>query len=70
MGWTARGLDTRTSEPQRIVERIMRRVRPGAIILLHDGDIPPERLLVTVKTLLDRVQALRYEVLRLDELLS
>jgi len=38
--------------------------------LLHDGNIPPDRLILTVKTLLDRVQSLGYEVVRLDRLLS
>lgn len=70
VGWSARGLDTITKDPERIVNRIIRQLKPGAIILLHDGDIPAERLVVTVKTLLDRLQGLGYEVVRLDRLLS
>jgi peptidoglycan/xylan/chitin deacetylase (PgdA/CDA1 family) len=70
VGWTARGLDTRITDPQRIVNRIIRQLKPGAIVLLHDGNIPAERLVATVKTLLDRVQTLGYEVVRLDCLLS
>ncbi len=37
IGWTARGLDTVLRNPQRVAARISRRVRPGAIILLHEG---------------------------------
>jgi len=70
VGWSARGLDTRTTEPQRIVARIERRLEPGAIILLHDGNIPAGRLVLTVKMLLDRLRALGYEVARLDEMLT
>lgn len=70
VGWMARGLDTRTKNPQTVVNRIVRRLKPGAIILLHDGDVPSDRLVITVKTLLDRVRALGYEVVRLDHLLS
>jgi len=70
IGWTARGLDTQIRDANRIVARIARGLRPGAIILLHDGNIPPDRLVLTVKTLLDRVQSLGYEVVRLDRLLS
>ncbi len=70
IGWSARGLDTRITEPERIVARIERRLKPGAIILLHDGNIPPERLLATVKLLLERLRALEYEVVRLDRMLS
>jgi peptidoglycan-N-acetylglucosamine deacetylase len=70
VGWSARGLDTKITEPERIVARIERRLEPGAIILLHDGNIPAERLVVTVKMLLQRLRALGYEVVRLDQLLA
>ena len=70
VGWTARGLDTKVTEPERIVKRILRKLRPSAIILLHDGNIPPERLVTTVKTLLDSLRALGYEVVRLDKVLQ
>ena len=69
VGWSARAFDTRVTDPQRIVARIARNVRPGAIILLHDGNVPPDRLLHTVKTLLDRLHLLGYEVVRLDRML-
>ena len=59
----ARGLDVADNE-------IARRLEPGAIILLHDGNIPAERLVETVKTLLDRLRALGYEVVRLDRMLA
>jgi len=70
IGWTARGFDTRLTDPDRIVARIVRKLRPGAIILLHDGNIPADRLLTTVKTLLDTLRALNYEVVRLDQALK
>jgi peptidoglycan-N-acetylglucosamine deacetylase len=70
VGWSARGLDTKITEPEQIVARIERRLKPGAIILLHDGNIPAERLVVTVKLLLDRLRALGYDVVRLDRMLT
>jgi len=70
IGWSARGLDTINNDPQKIVARIVRRLEPGAIILLHDGNIPAEKLLATVKSMLDTVRELGYEVVRLDELLK
>jgi peptidoglycan-N-acetylglucosamine deacetylase len=70
VGWSARGMDTKITEPEQIVARIEGRLKPGAIILLHDGNIPAERLIVTVKMLLDRLCALEYEVVRLDQLLA
>jgi peptidoglycan-N-acetylglucosamine deacetylase len=70
VGWSARGLDTKITEPERIISRIEKRLKPGAIILLHDGNIPAERLVVTVKLLLDRLRALGYDVVRLDRMLT
>jgi peptidoglycan-N-acetylglucosamine deacetylase len=70
IGWTARGLDTKLTDPKKIVARIERRLKPGAIILLHDGNIPAERLLATVKLLLEKLRALEYEIVRLDRILT
>jgi peptidoglycan/xylan/chitin deacetylase (PgdA/CDA1 family) len=70
IGWSARGLDKMRTDPNRIVDRIRRKLKPGAIILLHDGGVPAERLLTTVKTLLDTLHTLGYEVVRLDRMLT
>ncbi len=70
-GYTARGLDSRLEKSsEEIVARLLRGLRPGAILLLHDGGMPVERLLETVSLLLDRLEAAGYECLRLDELLQ
>ena len=70
IGWNIRSLDTITADPQKIVARIRRSLWPGSIILLHDGNIPAEKLVATVKSLLDTVRGLGYEIVRLDELLK
>ena len=70
VGWSIRSLDTVIASPEKIVARIKRGLQPGAIILLHDGNIPAEKLLATVKSLLDELRQLGYEVVRLDELLK
>lgn len=70
IGWTARGYDTQCRTPHRIVRRILRGVEPGAIILLHDGNIPADRLLATVKLLLARLRERGYECVRLDTILT
>jgi peptidoglycan/xylan/chitin deacetylase (PgdA/CDA1 family) len=70
VGWSVRSLDTRITDPERIVARVLRRLQPGGIILLHDGNIPVERLIPTVKLLLDSLHARGYEVVRLEELLK
>jgi peptidoglycan/xylan/chitin deacetylase (PgdA/CDA1 family) len=70
IGWNIRSFDTITAKPQNIVARIRRNLWPGSIILLHDGNIPAEKLLATVKSLLDTLRELGYQVVRLDELLK
>ncbi len=70
IGWNIRSFDTITAKPQAIIARIRRNLWPGSIILLHDGNIPAEKLLVTVKSLLDTLRGLGYQVVRLDELLK
>jgi peptidoglycan-N-acetylglucosamine deacetylase len=70
IGWTIRSLDTITTDPGKIVARIARRLEPGAIILLHDGNIPAARLVLTVKLLLATLRECGYEVVRLDKVLK
>ena len=70
IGWSARGLDTITRDPDRVVARIVRKLKPGAILLLHDGNIPVEQLVMTVRRLLTSLHEHGYEVVRLDKLLE
>jgi peptidoglycan/xylan/chitin deacetylase (PgdA/CDA1 family) len=37
IGWSARGFDTVERDVAKIVEKILRDIRPGAIVLLHEG---------------------------------
>ena len=70
IGWSARGLDTITDDPDRVVARIVKGLKPGAILLLHDGNIPAERLVLTAKRLLASLREHDYEAVRLDLLLK
>ncbi|HTA95091.1 MAG TPA: polysaccharide deacetylase family protein, partial [Verrucomicrobiae bacterium] len=70
VGWTIRSLDTIMTDPEKIVARIAWRLEPGAIILLHDGDIPAACLLPTVKLLLATLRECGYDVMRLDKILK
>ena len=69
-GYSVRGYDRNDLDGQRVLSRILRRVRPGAIILMHDGGVPVERLLALVDRLIDQLQAHGYRCLRLDELVA
>jgi len=70
LGWSIRSLDTRDTDPERIVRRIQKQLRPDAIILLHDGNIPAERLVTTTKLLLAKLREEGYEIRRLDRMLE
>jgi peptidoglycan-N-acetylglucosamine deacetylase len=37
VGWTVRSHDSTGRDPSRIVSRVMHQVRPGAIVLMHEG---------------------------------
>jgi len=37
VSWTRRGFDTRERDPQRVLQRLTKRLRAGDILLLHDG---------------------------------
>ncbi|MGH7935524.1 MAG: polysaccharide deacetylase family protein [Chthoniobacterales bacterium] len=37
IGWTVRGLDTLSNDASAVAERIRRGLKPGAILLLHEG---------------------------------
>lgn len=37
IAWSLHSHDSRTSDPQRIARRVLARIRPGDIVLMHDG---------------------------------
>lgn len=41
VGWSVRSGDCRSSSPERLVARMTRQLRPGVIILLHEGPSVP-----------------------------
>ena len=53
VGWQVRGLDRSRRAPARVADRILRRLRPGGIVLLHDGGQGRERLLEITSAVLD-----------------
>lgn len=58
VGWTIRSGDCRTNSPERLVARMARRLRPGAIILLHEGPgVPQELRIKAIALLLETIAA-------------
>lgn len=67
VAWEFRALD-RGRPADKIVERILTKLRPGTIIVLHDGGVPLDNLLATVGQLAKELSRRGYAIQRLDEL--
>ncbi len=57
VSWTRRGFDTVQHRPQRVIERLSRRMAPGDILVLHDGN--SARTTQGVPVVLDVMASLR-----------
>lgn len=52
IAWSLHSRDTRSRDPRRIADRVLDKVKPGAIILMHDGhDLPGGHRPATVEAL-------------------
>jgi peptidoglycan/xylan/chitin deacetylase (PgdA/CDA1 family) len=43
VAWSLHSRDTRTADPKRLAQRVLERIRPGDIVLMHDGHDQPGR---------------------------
>ena len=59
VAWCARGYDAVAADPDVVLARIERGLRPGAIVLLHEG-AAHGRNVETISKVLDRLDALGY----------
>lgn len=67
IGWNIRSLDTSIKDKQQVLQRIKSRLKPGAIILLHDTISGTELVLRELLTYLEEQQ---YKVVPLDQLIQ
>jgi len=58
VGWSASGLDGLSARGEAVVERLLRGVRPGAILVLHEGGAPGR--VETLGLLLERLDRAGY----------
>jgi peptidoglycan/xylan/chitin deacetylase (PgdA/CDA1 family) len=60
VAWSLHSGDSRGGDPRRIAERVLARIRPGDIVLMHDGhDLPGRHRPACVPALLQILQGLR-----------
>lgn len=67
IGWNIRSLDTVIKSENLILERIIKRVQPGSIILLHDTST---KTVSVLEQLLLFLQSESYKTITIDELLE
>jgi len=70
IGWQVRSLDKSRLTPAAVVERVLHQVRPGGIVLLHDGGQPSERLLAITEGILRGLEIRNLRAVSLRELLG
>ncbi len=68
IGWSVRGFDTVTDDPARVATRIVPRVEPGAIIVMHQGK---SQSVACLQQVIDELQAAGYSfIVPLDDRLK
>jgi len=67
IGWNIRSFDTIQKDPDKVVNRILKRLKPGSIILLHDHlQLAP----VILEKLIARIKETNYQIIPLTDLLD
>lgn len=64
IGWSIRSFDTKQAPTEQTLKRIKKRIKPGAILLLHDRMPETARL---VEELLAHLEKIQYKLVSLDE---
>lgn len=70
VGWQVRGLDGRRSDPDAVVRRVLKQVKAGGIILLHDGGRDPNHVVAITRGVLEGLSRKGLSPVRLDTLLA
>jgi peptidoglycan/xylan/chitin deacetylase (PgdA/CDA1 family) len=70
VGWDVGAFDRQASSPEVVIERILRRLKGGSIIMLHDGGTNSDILLAIVSGLLVKLKDRGYSSVRLDKLIE
>ena len=63
IGWTARGLERQGGDADAVADRVLRRLEPGNILLLHEGPRLPSAIRVeAIRCTLERLTAMDYRL--------
>jgi peptidoglycan/xylan/chitin deacetylase (PgdA/CDA1 family) len=65
IGWSVRSLDTRIKDAEKVAKRVIRKLHPGAVILMHDTqDITPDAL----EQIIIRAKEMVYRFVGIEEM--
>ncbi|QTE35754.1 polysaccharide deacetylase family protein [Mucilaginibacter gossypii] len=67
IGWSVRSMDTVINDSQKLLNKITRRLNPGAIFLFHDTGAATISVL---PLFIEQAKAQGYEIVRLDKMLN
>ncbi|HEY4155097.1 MAG TPA: polysaccharide deacetylase family protein [Puia sp.] len=67
IGWNLRSYDTVIRDENRLMQRVLRRIKPGSILLFHDTS---ETTVKILPDLIGKVQQDGYRIVRLDKMLK
>jgi peptidoglycan/xylan/chitin deacetylase (PgdA/CDA1 family) len=67
--WNVDSLDWKNPGRDVIIDRVMKRIKPGAIILMHASDTPVQTA-DALPILLEKIKAEGYEIVTVGELLN
>ncbi|HEV3224254.1 MAG TPA: polysaccharide deacetylase family protein [Puia sp.] len=67
IGWSIRSYDTVIGNEERLLTRILARLKPGAILLLHDTSISTQKIL---PRLVKEIRNKGYKMIRLDKMIN
>jgi peptidoglycan/xylan/chitin deacetylase (PgdA/CDA1 family) len=67
IGWSVRSMDTVINDGQKLLNKITRRLNPGAIFLFHDTGAATISVL---PLFIKQAKAQGYEIVRLDKMLN
>ncbi|HTE24286.1 polysaccharide deacetylase family protein [Flavitalea sp.] len=67
VGWNIRSLDTIVKDPKKLLHKVLKAVKPGAIILFHDTS---ETTFLMLKAFIEGAREQGYEFVKLDKLIN
>ena len=67
VGWSVRSLDTIAKDPQKLLKKVVAKIKPGAVFLFHDTS---DAMLAMLPEFIKHVKSSGYEIIRLDKMLN